>query len=243
MINLKKNTKSYSVNPTERHKKAFKNLGENGGNKGMALKDAGYSPTVVNTPQKVTDSKGWNELLEQHLPDKLLAKKHKDLLDSTRLDHMVFPQLRVDDPETKKGKVKKYGEELTDNDIREMLVDVNCKVRRIVHGEQARHVYFWSADNIALKSALELAYKIKGKMKEGERPGGDKILNWYQIIYGDNQRESAEQGVEVVKPLQDNKQEREVGDISEKPGAKTVQRRKGTTESDTQGTPAWIYDR
>ena len=77
-------TKNYSVKPTEKHKKAFKNLVENGGNKGMAIKDAGYSHAVVKTPQKVTESKGWNELLESHLPDKDLAEVHKEGLQATK---------------------------------------------------------------------------------------------------------------------------------------------------------------
>ncbi len=234
-------TKNYSVKPTDRHKKAFKKMVENGGNKGLALKDAGYSYAVIKTPQKVTESKGWNELLDQHLSDSNLAEKHKELLNSTTLDHMVFPQLRVDDPETKKK--KKYGEELTDDDIRQMLADVNCKVRKIVHGEQARHVYFWSTDNTALKNALELAYKIKGRMQNKE--GGDvhNELNWYQIIHEYHDSEPKKQRVEVIEPIQDNQQEGEVGNISEKPSTKTIQRRKGTKKSYTKITPAWIYDR
>lgn len=252
MSNLKKNTKNYSVNPTERHKKAYKKMVENGGNKAMALRGAGYSNAVVNTPQKVTKSKGWQELLEKNLPDKLLASKHKALLKSTRVEHMVFPlgpkgeddlNLSGAKPDKDKGKDEQIVAEritLTDEEIIKMLRQVNCKVKRIVHGETARHVYFWSTDNMALKNALELAYKIKGRMKEGEK--APSTLNWYQIIYGNNEREPKKQSVEVVEPVQDHQQEGETRNIPEKSSAATVQRRKGTKKSDTQVTPTWIYD-
>ena len=39
-----------------------------------------YSKRFSEHPDKLKKSKGWEELMEKYLPDKLLAKKHKELL-------------------------------------------------------------------------------------------------------------------------------------------------------------------
>lgn len=90
------------------------------------------------------------------LDDDLLAEKHLQLLNSTTLDNMTFPL----GPKTKAECVDDT--KLSDEEIRELLLEVNCKVRRIVHSEHARYVYFWCADNKARKDALDMAYKLKG---------------------------------------------------------------------------------
>lgn len=67
--------------PTERQKKAFENLVENGGNKGKALLDAGYAEATAKTPQKVTESKGWEKLLKEYASDDLILSKLTEYLD------------------------------------------------------------------------------------------------------------------------------------------------------------------
>ena len=66
---------------TIRQRKAAKRVVENGGIISKAMEDAGYSKKTAKTPQKLTESKGWKELMGQYLPDKLLAAKHKELLE------------------------------------------------------------------------------------------------------------------------------------------------------------------
>lgn len=39
-----------------------------------------YGKAYQKNPQRLTKSKGWEALMEEHLPDKLLAEKHKALL-------------------------------------------------------------------------------------------------------------------------------------------------------------------
>ncbi len=115
------------------------------------------------------------EALADAFPDELLKKKHLELLNASRLDHMVFPPFNQkkadeddgDDEEFEdladlENKGEKFGEQLTDQQIRELLLSVNCNVRKIVHGENQRHVYFWIADNMAQDKALDKAYKIRG---------------------------------------------------------------------------------
>lgn len=73
-----------NVKPTERQKKAFANVVENGCNKRKGLKDAGYSEAVAHNPKKVTDSEGWEKLMEEYIPDDLLSKVHSEGLEASK---------------------------------------------------------------------------------------------------------------------------------------------------------------
>lgn len=163
----------------DKQRKVMELMSENGRKMtmGKALRTVGYSKTVSLSPTKVTNTKSWQELLQEQLPDSLLAEKHNELLQSKRLDHMTFPPFHhkvdkpvddVDNPEDESDENtgENHGENLTDDDIRNLLKEVSCVVRRIVHGEQARHVYFWSSNDKAKKDALEMAYKLKGRFDE-----------------------------------------------------------------------------
>lgn len=141
---------------------------------GEAMIRAGYSPITALKPSNLTNSKGWQELMDEYLPEENVAKVHKALLNSHNIDHMTFPLGPKDETEVEefitraKDDALKAGKEyiekdfLTDGDISAMLADVNCTVRRIVHGEQARHVYFFAPDNRARKDALDMVYKLRG---------------------------------------------------------------------------------
>jgi hypothetical protein len=59
--------------PTTLQQKALDNLVANGGTVTKAMRDAGYSENTVQTPSKLTESKGFKELCEQYgLTDNLL---------------------------------------------------------------------------------------------------------------------------------------------------------------------------
>ena len=66
--------------PTLKQKRAFKEVGVNGGNISKAMKVAGYSPSASKRTDKLTRTKGWEQLMKQELPDGLLAKRHRALL-------------------------------------------------------------------------------------------------------------------------------------------------------------------
>ncbi len=53
---------------------------------GKILVKNGYGKSMQTNPQVVTKSKGWQELMEEYLPDSLLAKVHKDGLKATFTD-------------------------------------------------------------------------------------------------------------------------------------------------------------
>ena len=124
---------------------------------GKTMLEAGYSKTVAENPKKLTESKGFRELMEENgLDDASLTRTHNELLKSARLDHMIFPL------GPKKHETPEDAETLADTDIKLMLADLKCTVRRIVHGETARHVYFWSPNDKTRTSALDMGYKLKG---------------------------------------------------------------------------------
>ena len=74
------------VRPTAKQRKAFTFLSENIRNPnpkpmGELLIGAGYTIAVSKRPSQVTESKGFLELLEEHLPDDKVLSVHKQLLD------------------------------------------------------------------------------------------------------------------------------------------------------------------
>lgn len=166
-----------------KHQKILDNLAENGGSMRKAITAAGYSQEMADNPTRITDSKTWGEVLEQALPDSRLTETHDALLKASRLDHMVFGL------GPKKNSDKKEGEDvLSDEDIGSMLEEVNCTLRRIVHGETARHVYFWSNDNRSRKDALDMAYKLKGRYGDENTPRSPHG-NTYNFIFSEGVQE------------------------------------------------------
>lgn len=133
---------------TARQRKAVEKLVENGGKSvSGAMRAAGYSPATAENPSKLTKSKSWQQLLDQYLPEKKLTEAHKKLLNAKYLDHMVFPLATEEDT------------------VRELLKSVGCTVRRFQYGETALHCWFWAPNTKAIKDAVELGYKVRGKLK------------------------------------------------------------------------------
>lgn len=70
------------VIPTERQKRAFARVVENQGNISKSMREAGYPATTAKNPKNLTDSKAWQQLLKEKMPDDLLAEKHLELLNA-----------------------------------------------------------------------------------------------------------------------------------------------------------------
>jgi hypothetical protein len=71
--------------PTIRQKKTYKRIVENGGNVSRAMMESGYSPATAKTPQKLTTSQGWQELVEKYLPDNDLTRVHQEGLNANKI--------------------------------------------------------------------------------------------------------------------------------------------------------------
>lgn len=109
-----------------RQKLLAKKLIENGGNVSKSMVEVGYSKAYAKNPQKITNTKSWEELMEQYLPDEKLQQVHEEGLEATRTISAYS------------GK----GADSTTNDF----IDV--------------------PDFAVRKQYLELAYKIKSKIKD-----------------------------------------------------------------------------
>ena len=183
-------TKSVQAGNVSLQDRALQTWLENGGTKADAMREVGYSESMALNPQKVFNTPYAMEKLAEAGVDlngalKQLNRKVK----SRRLDHMTFPPFnkekhdksingidseelisdlndediaKIDEFGSSINIGEKKGEQLTDDDIREMLADVNCVVRRIVHGEMARHVYFWTDNDKAQLDAIDKIINLYG---------------------------------------------------------------------------------
>ena|SRR3990167_8626308 len=71
---------------TIKQKIVAKDLSENIGKPiGRAMLDAGYAPITAKTPKRLTESKGWEKLMENYLPDKDFVTIHKGGLHATKI--------------------------------------------------------------------------------------------------------------------------------------------------------------
>lgn len=141
---MKKKKIGNKVKPTAMQKLAARKLVENGGKKGKAMKDAGYGKGIQKNPKKVIESKGFKQLLDKYLPENTVLKKHKRLLDSKSIEHMVFPSVIID------------------KNIKSLLRSVGCTVKKIQRGDHGVHVWYWSPNDLARKNAIDMAYKLRG---------------------------------------------------------------------------------
>ena len=67
--------------PNLRQKKAIARVLEGAGSVSQAMREAGYPEGTAKNPQQLTRSKAWKDLMEEYLPDDVLATKHRVLLD------------------------------------------------------------------------------------------------------------------------------------------------------------------
>lgn len=146
-----------------KQKKVLDNLSENGGNLGKAILDAGYSKSYAKTPAKIVESKTFLEVLEDSLPDEKLSKAHEELLDQKRIEYFVFPK-KMDDEEIK-GHVESAG------------------LRLIVtrESDKGKMAFYSIPDAQAKSKALEMAYKLKGKFSDENKP--PQSTTTYNLIF------------------------------------------------------------
>ena len=126
---------------TIKQKKAIENVVENGGNISQAMIAAGYSPNTAKTPQKLTESKGWHELMDHYLPNEELLLPHKEALKAFK---QIGAQILID----------KDGNTISKEN--EGMIEV--------------------PDHLVRLKAVELGYKVKGKLKPEEGGNSEKIL-------------------------------------------------------------------
>lgn len=106
--------------PTTRQLLAFNGMVENGGSLASNLRKVGYSEAVARNPDKVTDSDGWQSLMEEYLPPELIARKHREGLDATKKEEIID----IDE----KGRPRKIVIDAPDFAVRHKYVDSAYKI-------------------------------------------------------------------------------------------------------------------
>ena len=121
---------------------------------GEAMRRVGYSDASAKNPKFLTDSDDWKSAMDKYLPDVELLARHRQQLDAKKVEHVVYP----------------LG--LPHERIKELLEDAGCTLRHYETSVNGIHVWFWAPDFGARAKALDLAYKLKGKMtKKVEHSG------------------------------------------------------------------------
>lgn len=131
--------------PTLKQKKVAELIVKNKGNVSKSMREAGYSPASAKNPERVTKSKGWNELLGEYIPEETLAKELRALLDSREAKWFTFPT------------------RMKDTDIKKMVEDNGFTVITIRPSPIGKMAWYSLPNSRAKKDALELSFKLLGK--------------------------------------------------------------------------------
>lgn len=145
---------------------------EHGGSKGDAMRAVGYSEAMALNPNRVFGSAGVRTLAEGTGAGEAAAiEAVKRNLEARRTNHATFPPYSPEKKLEYEQRTNELGEDhtevvrgqqMTDADIRDYFTSINCEVYRIVHGEQMRHVYFYSHDSKAQLDAADKIFQLLG---------------------------------------------------------------------------------
>lgn len=109
------------------------------------MRELGYSTSYSESPSQLTRTKSWNVLMEEHIPDSLLAEKHRELLQSKQVNRFIFSP------------------KLSDEEIIDIVNEAGFKViviRKSPMGKMA----FYSVPNVrGIDRGLDMAFKLKNK--------------------------------------------------------------------------------
>ncbi|MCR4306308.1 MAG: hypothetical protein NUV73_04470 [Candidatus Daviesbacteria bacterium] len=161
--------KQYKTNPTIKQKIAVQKLVEivrnNKGKKnitlGHILQEAGYSKAVSLHPTHVTETKGWNSLMQQYFNEESVAKFHKMMFESKILRWYTFPLKE------------------RDSAIRTIIESLpEAKMVKVLIIDKSKRAYFTIPNLEFIDKALDKAYKVRGKYinNTGEVPQDDKYI-------------------------------------------------------------------
>lgn len=132
---------------TIRQELAAQKLAENGGKSvSKAMREAGYSDITAATPKKLTNSKGWQKLMDKYLPEKDVAKVHQELLGASDVERARF--------------------ELSDDDtlIKQTVEKIpGATFIRIAKTPLAKYAYYALPLHEHRKAGVEMAYRLRGK--------------------------------------------------------------------------------
>lgn len=167
--------------------------------KRQVIKEMGYGKGAMSDPQRVF-SRSILEVLDRAGITELTATETvKKNLKSHRLEHFTFPPYNAEVSKIDNGQgyrtTQKKGEQLTDQEIIEMLASVNCTVKKIVQGDMARHVYFWSPDSKTQLAAADMIFKLMGSYAP-TRVEGKHQIGIFSM--GELRKKMKEKGIKII---------------------------------------------
>lgn len=120
---------------TPKQKKAFDKTLKNGGNVTKAMKEAEYAEATIHNPKNLTESDGWQELVNKYIPDEDLARVHKEGLGATKVHGTQDDFIEIPDYSTRhkymesgyklKGRHQEEKQGIYDNNILILIQKAN----------------------------------------------------------------------------------------------------------------------
>ncbi len=149
----KNKAKTKKPKPLERHKLLLKRISENLG-KGMslgeAMRDVGYSESYSKSPNQIKDTRSWDTLLKEELPDNVLIERLGVLLKAKQVEKFIFPS------------------RMKDEEIIESVKDAGFKVITIRPSPIGKMAFYSIENTKAIDNGLTHAFKLKGKYEPEE---------------------------------------------------------------------------
>lgn len=164
-----KKKKKYKLTTTLKQKKAIKNLIENGGNKGQALRDASYSESVIKNPSKVFGSPTVQEHISKYLPDDFVLQNTKELVEAKTIRNIIFPS------------------KATKKDIENTVKELSGKIVSTIENKEldakgnykviSKTVTIIIPSNSAKKNGIDISCKIKGMYAPEKRINLNAVID------------------------------------------------------------------
>lgn len=155
-ISLKKKVvkprKKYNVKPSAKALQAMKIMTENVGiSKGEAMRMAGYSKSVSESPKKLTGQASWQDMMDNIIPESMVFAAHKKMFCAKKVDYFSFPK------------------DMSDREIIEHVASVGIKVINIRHSDKGKLAFYASDDNQAIKAAIDMANKMRKRYEDEDQ--------------------------------------------------------------------------
>jgi len=113
------------------------------------MEAADYRPNTAKNPKNLTESKGWEELLEKHLPDVKITEAHREALEATKIHTShTEPDIVVPDHQTRLRAVD-LAYKIKDKYPKEGL---SGGVHFHQHIEEQKEKYSWSTKDLSRKT-------------------------------------------------------------------------------------------
>lgn len=153
--------------PTLRQKLAFEKTIENNGNVSKSMRESGYSKSHSCNPQILTNSKGFQKLLNKYAPERDLIVKATKMLEQCNIEHKDFPA------------------SLSIDIIKELFKKSMIEVLHIeIKPNEKTTVYFKQVDALTQDKALDKLLRLHGLYapdKHDHRTTGLSLVDLYDM--------------------------------------------------------------